>query len=79
MSNHFEIVVTRPSLKTKFMVSKTVTAHDSPKANFLARVIIDVRIAMRLVSTLFPPTCPDDVKTVITEISTDLLSLPLWG
>lgn len=47
----------------KSMVSKTVT--DSPKANFVACVVIGVRIPMKLVNTLFLPSCPHDVKTVL--------------
>lgn len=78
MSNLFEIVVTRPGLRMKSIVSKTVTANDLPKTNFLAHVVIGIRTAVRLVNTLFPPTCPHDVKIAITEISTDLHLLPLW-
>lgn len=60
------------------MVSKT--AHDSPKTHFVACVVIRVRIPMKLVNTLFLPTCPHDVKTVMLQnVKTLYLQRKTWG
>lgn len=64
----------------KSMVSKTVTAHDSPKTNFIACVVIGVRKPMKLVNTLFLPSCPYDVKTAMSQnVKTLYPQRKTWG